>query len=112
MSEEISRSRKFRELVSYSARFDSGQVAAQLPRLDLPALRPFLYTMLALNRRKVRDDDDGLSFKTPEERLSDLWRAGALWRRTSGPTTVSGLDPARRGQLRACLSISLVVLTR
>ena len=86
MSEEISRSRKFRELVSYSARFDSGQVAAQLPRLDLPALRPFLYTMLALNRRKVRDDEDGLSFKTPEELLSDRWRAGASWRPVSEPT--------------------------
>ena len=37
MSEEISRSRKVREPVRHSARFDSGQVAAQLPRLDLPA---------------------------------------------------------------------------
>jgi hypothetical protein len=60
-----------RELVGHSARFDFGHVAAQLPRIDLPALRPFLHTMLALNRRKVREDEDGLSFRTPEEWLSD-----------------------------------------
>jgi hypothetical protein len=42
--------------------------------------------MLALNRRKVRDDEDGLSFKTPEEWLSDPWRAGASWRPVSEPT--------------------------
>ena len=71
MSEEISRSRNVRELVGQSAGFDFGQDADQLPRLDLPDLRPFLHAMLALNRRKVRDDDDGLSFKTPEEWLSD-----------------------------------------
>jgi hypothetical protein len=68
------------ELVGQSARFDFGQAAAQLPRLDLPALRPFLHAMLALNRRKVRDDMDVLSFKTPEEWLSELSRAGASWR--------------------------------
>jgi hypothetical protein len=66
MSEETSRSRKVRELVAHAARFDFGQVEAQLPRLDLPALRPFLYTMLALNRCKVREKEDELSFKTPE----------------------------------------------
>jgi hypothetical protein len=107
MSEQISRSRKVRELVGHSARFDFGQVAAQLARLDLPALRPFLHAMLALNRRKVRDDMDVLSFKTPEEWLSDPWRAGASWRWTSGPAPVSGPDPAPGGRLRACLSISL-----
>ena len=86
MSEEISRSRKVRELVGHSARFDFGEVTAQLPRVDLPALRPFLHTMLALNRRKVRDDEDGLSFKTPKECLSDPWRAVASWRPVSEPT--------------------------
>ena len=86
MSEEISRSRNVRELVGQSAGFDFGQDADQLPRLDLPDLRPFLHAMLALNRRKVRDDEDGLSFKTPEEWLSDPWRAGASWRPVSEPT--------------------------
>jgi hypothetical protein len=44
-----------------SYRFDFGQVAAQLSRVDLRALRPFLNTMLALNRRKVRDGENGLT---------------------------------------------------
>ena len=56
-----------RELVGNCARFDFKNVADLLPRVDLPALRPFLLNMLALNHRKVREDADGLSFKTPEE---------------------------------------------
>jgi len=60
-----------RDLVGHSARFDYGTVAAQLPRLDLPALKPFLLTMLMVNRRRVRDDEHGLSFKTPEDWLTE-----------------------------------------
>ncbi len=60
-----------RDLVGHCARFDFGEISAQLPRLDLPALKPFLLTMLILNRRRVHDDDKGLSFKTP-----DGWLAG------------------------------------
>jgi hypothetical protein len=41
MSEEISRSRKVRKLVGQSDRFDFGQVAAKLLRLDQLAPRPF-----------------------------------------------------------------------
>jgi len=60
-----------RDLVGHSARFDFGQVSAQLPRVDLPALKPFLLAMLTANRRKVRDDERGLSFKTPEGWLGE-----------------------------------------
>lgn len=56
-----------RDLVGHSARFDFQQVSAQIPRLDLPALRPFLTSMLTLNRRQVQQhDDESLSFITPE----------------------------------------------
>jgi hypothetical protein len=37
-----------------------------LPQLDLPALKPFFVTMLALNRRQIREEEDGLQFKTPD----------------------------------------------
>jgi superfamily II DNA or RNA helicase len=60
-----------RDLVGHSARFDFGQVAARLPRLDLPALRPFLIAMLTRNRRRIRDDEHGLAFKTPEDWLTE-----------------------------------------
>jgi hypothetical protein len=55
-----------RDLVGHCARFDFGEVSARLPRLDLPALRPFFLTMLNLNRRRVHDENTGLAFKTPE----------------------------------------------
>ena len=42
-----------RELVGNCARFDFKNVADLLPRVDLPALRPFLLNMLALNHRKA-----------------------------------------------------------
>ena len=55
-----------RDLVGHAAKFDFQQVTDQLPRLDLPALKPFLVLMLLLNRRRVRDEGGSLSFKTPE----------------------------------------------
>jgi len=59
-----------KDLVGNCARFDFQQVSAQLPKLDLPDLRPFLVSMLTLNNRKVREDENGLFFKTPEGWLS------------------------------------------
>jgi hypothetical protein len=56
-----------RELVGHCSRFNFSDVADQLPRVDLPALKPFLLNMLALNHRKAREDEEGLSFKTPED---------------------------------------------
>lgn len=58
-----------RDLVGHAARFDYQETSTQIPRVDLPALEPFFRTMLALNGRQVRDESDGISFKTP-----DAWR--------------------------------------
>ncbi len=54
------------ELVGHANRFDFAQVAPDLPKLDLPALAPFLKAMLALNGRQVREEAGTLAFKTPE----------------------------------------------
>jgi ERCC4-related helicase len=58
-----------RDLVGNAARFDYQDASNELPRVGLPALEPFFRTMLALNGRQVRDEDGGMSFKTP-----DSWR--------------------------------------
>ncbi len=55
-----------RDLVGSCARFDFGKVSAQVPRVDLPDLEPFLVTMLELNKRRVTRTAEGLTFKTPE----------------------------------------------
>ena len=55
-----------RALVGNAARFDFQQVSAQIPKLDLPDLKPFFKAMLQLNKRKIQDDANGLSFYTPE----------------------------------------------
>jgi hypothetical protein len=60
-----------RDLVGNSVRFDFDQVANQLPQVDLPALRPFIVGMLLLNNRRVQEDDEGLSFITPEQWLDE-----------------------------------------
>ena len=58
-----------RELVGNCAKFDFQQVSPQLPRVDLPTLRPFFMSMLKLNGRRVDDKEEGLAFRTP-----DPWR--------------------------------------
>jgi hypothetical protein len=59
-----------RGLVGHCAQFDFQEVSAKIPRLDLPALKPFFLAMLALNRRKYQESERGLSFKTPEAWLT------------------------------------------
>ena len=54
------------DLVGNCARFDFQQVSDQLPKTDLPALRPFFLSMLKLNRRRAEEKGDGLTFRTPE----------------------------------------------
>ncbi len=61
------------EIVGNAARFDYQQVSSQLPRLDLPDLSPFVRSMLALNHRRVHQDESGMSFQTPDE-----------WKKTPG----------------------------
>lgn len=58
-----------RDLVGNCAQFDFKEVSEQLPRVDLPALRPFFVSSLTLNGRRVVEDEQALSFKTP-----DAWR--------------------------------------
>lgn len=59
-----------RNLVGHSARFDFNQVSDQIPRLDLPALRPFVVSMLTLHHRRVDSEgDERISFLTPEDWL-------------------------------------------
>ena len=60
-----------RDLVGHCSRFDYAQVSDQLPKVDLPALRPFLISMLSLNNRRFRTDDNGISFKTPDAWLKE-----------------------------------------
>lgn len=62
-----------RDLVGHCASFDFQQVSADIPRLDLPALKPFLVNVLTINNRRVQEGERGLSFITPE-----AWRHPAV----------------------------------
>lgn len=57
-----------KQIVGHCSKFDYQQVSSLIPKLDLVALKPFLTSMLVFNNRRVRDDYDGISFKTP-----DIW---------------------------------------
>ncbi|MGK7875377.1 MAG: DEAD/DEAH box helicase [Xenococcaceae cyanobacterium] len=119
-------------LVVHCASFDYQEIANHLLDVDLPALKPFFLGMLALNRRQVKDNEQGLSFLTP-----DIWSGigikasyeGLLFDRTfkgvdadkriigvGNPLLGKALDQARSLQeCVACLSIeklpySLIVL--
>lgn len=54
------------------ARFDFGEAAAQIPKVDLPDLIPFFKSLCAmLRRRPTRIDDVRLEFHTPQEWTKD-----------------------------------------
>jgi superfamily II DNA or RNA helicase len=55
-----------RNLIGNYSRFDFQQVSDKIPPLDLLALRPFMISMLTLNKRQVRQDGEAISFITPE----------------------------------------------
>jgi len=59
------------EMVGHCDRFDFQKVSGKIPPLDLPDLKPFVETMLTLNKRRIRSDEHGLSFKTPEAWLTE-----------------------------------------
>lgn len=59
-----------RSLVGHCARFDFQEMSDRIPKLDLPALRPFFLAMLSLNNRRPQETETGLSFKTPENWLN------------------------------------------
>lgn len=56
-----------RSLVGNAQKFDFQQASRQIPKVDLPALKPFFTFSLQWNKRQVRQDEDGISFKTPED---------------------------------------------
>lgn len=56
-----------RSLVGNAQKFDFQQASQQIPKVDLPALKPFFTLSLQWNKRQVRQEGDEISFKTPEE---------------------------------------------
>ena len=62
-----------RALVGNVARFDFGEVASQIPKVDLPDLVPFFKAIFAvLGKRPTQVDDIRLSFKTPPLWMDDF----------------------------------------
>src|SRR5262249_39698356 len=60
----------FQHLLGNSARFDFQQGSDKLPRVDLPDLKAFSASMVAMNGRRVQVTSDGLSFLTPDAWLT------------------------------------------
>lgn len=61
-----------RNLFGNVARFDFGQVADQIPKVDLPDLIPFIKLLFAvMSRRPSQIDDVRLAFKTPQQWSDD-----------------------------------------
>ena len=57
-----------KQLFGNCAKFDYQQAKLDIPRLDLPDLKPFFEAMLIYNRKRSKDNEDGsISFKTPDE---------------------------------------------
>jgi ERCC4-related helicase len=56
-----------RNLVGKAQKFDFQQASGQIPKIDLPALKPFFIFSLQWNKRQVRQEENGISFKTPED---------------------------------------------
>lgn len=62
-----------RNLFGNVARFDFGEVADQIPKVDLPDLVPFFKSVFAmLGKRPHQVDDVRLSFKTPQQWMDDF----------------------------------------
>jgi len=55
-----------RGLVGHCANFDFQSMSDKIPKIDVPALQPFFLSMLRVNRRDFTEDEQGVSFKTPE----------------------------------------------
>ena len=57
-----------KQLFGNCAKFDYQQAKLDIPRLDLPDLKPFFEAMLVFNRKRSKENEDGsISFKTPDE---------------------------------------------
>lgn len=57
-----------KQLFGNCAKFDYQKAKLDIPRLDLPDLKPFFEAMLIYNRKRSKENEDGsISFKTPDE---------------------------------------------
>ena len=61
-----------RSLVGHVDRFDFGDIASEIPRVDLPDLVPFAKAMLAFRRRRSSQSNGLLEFSTPAEWKDDF----------------------------------------
>ena len=61
-----------RSLVGHAARFDFGDIAGEIPRVDLPDLLPFVKAMLTVRGRRPSQADQRLEFSTPAEWKDDF----------------------------------------
>jgi hypothetical protein len=61
-----------RGLVGHCANFDFQSMSEKIPKIDVPALKPFLLSTLRLNRREFTENEYGISFKTPEAWVPSL----------------------------------------
>jgi len=62
-----------RAMLGNVARYDFGTVREDLPKVDLPDLRPFFLNVMRLMGRRVKHDNaEGLGVKTPEDWKDDL----------------------------------------
>lgn len=61
-----------RSLVGHTARFDFGDIAGEIPRVDLPDLLPFVKAMLTVRGRRPSQPDQRLEFSTPAEWKDDF----------------------------------------
>jgi hypothetical protein len=59
-----------KSLVGGSSKFDYSNLA-EIPRKDLQDLQPFFEAMLQINKRRIVRDNEGITFKTPDEWLKD-----------------------------------------
>jgi superfamily II DNA or RNA helicase len=58
-----------KSMVGHTTRFDL-QGLKDIPKIDLPALRPFFETMLKLESRRIVREGEGITFKTPDSWLN------------------------------------------
>ena len=61
-----------RSLVGHAARFDFGDIAGEIPRVDLPDLVPFVKAMLTVRGRRPSQSNQRLEFSTPAEWKDDF----------------------------------------
>lgn len=60
-----------REMVGSCDKFDFQQASPLLPQVDLPDLQPFFINMLHINKRRITQTPEGLSFITPDDWLGE-----------------------------------------